>query len=463
MRAVTTGILSYAPAVILGLGAFMATFDVTAISLALPEIATSLALDDAQYVWVANAYNLAFAVMLITAGAIADQHGHRRALLLGTAAFLGSSVICSFASNFEVLIFGRALQGIAAAFIVCGGYALVGSQYPDKDSRVKAFGIVGTIAGSAMAVGPGLGGLITTYLGWPAVFLVKVPFCIAILAGTLLFVSDPNEERMDARLDVLGSAIFGVLLFLITWLLLNGPVVPLIDVIPPVWVGVIVLLLALFVWVELRQPHPAVELRLFTNPIFAGLALVPLVLAICYWSLILIIPRYFTGSLGLQLDMVTYLMLCFTVPMFLVPMLTVSLAKTWRQSSFFFVGLLLVAVGCLGLAFSAVSSELWIAIVAMIVAGSGAAAIQTQVSGALISSAPIQQAGSVSAVMTVLRQGGFAIGVALLNAAFTLQTTKMVLPFPPYAGVFLLCAAFAGVGAVTAYMLLKSKENRELD
>ena len=125
--------------------------------------------------------------------------------------------------------------------------------------------------------------------------------------------------------------------------------------------------------------------------------------------------------------------------MFLVPMLTVCLAKTWRQSSFFFVGLLLIAVGCLGLAFSAVSSELWIAIVAMIVAG------------------------SVSAVMTVLRQGGFAMGVALLNAAFTLQTTKLVLPFPPYAGVFLLCAAFAGIGAVTAYMLLKSKENREPD
>ncbi|WP_027244503.1 MFS transporter [Leisingera daeponensis] len=460
MQAVKSGIFYYAPAVILGLGAFMATFDVTAVSLALPEIAKSLALDGAQYVWVANAYNLAFAVMLIAAGAIADRHGHRRALLLGTATFVAASMICGFALSFEILILGRVMQGIAAAFMVCGGYALVGSQYPDKESRVQAFGIIGTIAGSAMAVGPGLGGLITAHFGWHIVFLVKVPFCIAILAGTLLLVSDPNEPRREARIDIRGSIVFGMLLFTMTWLLLNGPVFPGAEIALSFWIGAILLLFALFVRIELGQPHPAVDLSLFANTIFAGLALVPLILAICYWSLVLFIPQFLTESLGLPLEKVTYLMLCFTVPMFLVPMLSVGIAKTWRQSSFFCVGLILVGIGCLGLSASAMASDPRIAILAMIVAGSGAAAIQTQVSGALIASAPIEKAGSVSAVMTVLRQGGFAIGVAMLSAILTLQDTMPALPFPPFAGLFLICAAVAGIGAAITYLLLQHRESR---
>jgi MFS family permease len=450
----------YAPAVILGLGAFMATFDVTAVSLALPEIAKSLSLNDAEYIWVANAYNLTFAAMLIAAGAIADRYGHKLALLQGTATFLAASTICGFAPSFEILILGRMLQGIAAAFMVCGGYALAGSQYSDKESRVKAFGIIGTIAGSAMMIGPGLGGLITTHFGWHIVFLAKVPFCIAILAGALLFVSDPNEPRKDAQIDIWGMVVFGMLLFIITWLLLNGPVFPGTEIGLPIWIGAVLLLFVLFVRIELGQPQPAVDLRLFANPIFAGLALVPLILATCYWSLVLFIPRFLTDSLGLPLDKVTYLMLCFTVPMFLVPMLSVSIAKRWRQSGFFCVGLLLVGLGCLGLAASAIAIDFRIAILGMIVAGSGAAAIQSQVSGALIASAPIEKAGSVSAIMTVLRQAGFAVGVALLSAVLALQGTIPALPFTPFAGLFLICAAIAGIGAATTYLLLKSRENQ---
>lgn len=459
MQTVKSPTFFYAPAIILGLGAFMATFDVTAVSLALPEIARGLALDDAQYVWVANAYNLAFAVMLVAAGAIADQHGHRRALLLGTATFMAASMICGFAPSFEILIFGRVLQGTAAAFMVCGGYALVGSQYPDKESRVQAFAIVGTIAGSAMAVGPGLGGLITAYFGWHMVFLVKVPFCLALLGGTLLFVSGSIEPRKTARLDISGSMLFGMLLFIMTWFLLNGPVLLGVKIALPIWIGAMVLLFALFVRVELGQREPAVDLRLFSNAIFAGLALVPLILAVCYWSLILFIPRFLTEAFRLPLNVVTYLTLFFTVPMFLVPMLTVGIAKKWRQSSFFCIGLLLVGIGCLGLAASAIAGDFRVSIVAMMVAGSGAAAVQTQVSGALISSAPIEKAGSVSAIMTVLRQGGFAIGVALLSAVLALQDARPDLPYPPFAGLFVICAAIAVSGALISYLLLKSREN----
>jgi predicted MFS family arabinose efflux permease len=203
------------------------------------------------------------------------------------------------------------------------------------------------------------------------------------------------------------------------------------------------------VWIERRVRHPAIDLGLFRIRGFVGLALVPLVLAVSYWSLMVYLPLFLENSLRYDIDTISYLMLFFTVPMFAVPYLVTRVAATSRHSRFFGGGLVVVAAGCLLIAAGAQMPSLVVVAVGMTVAGIGAATVQNQVTGAIIASAPAGRAGSVAAIMTILRQGGFAVGSALLSNATG--------SFPALFGI---CVLVAGAGAVCTFLLIRSDETR---
>ncbi|KOV83465.1 hypothetical protein ADL03_20535 [Nocardia sp. NRRL S-836] len=433
---------------VMGLGGFIATFDVTAVSLVLADIGTQFTVDIAGSVWVMNGYSLALTVMLIVAGGLADRYGHQLSVIAGAALFGIASVACAFAPHFGVLVGGRVLQGIGGAFIVCGGLALVGTHYTEKADRVRAFALIGTIQGSALVLGPGLGGIIAGTLGWEWIFVINVPVCVFIIAGCLV-ARKQRGARKDNPLDVLGLAVFSALLFLTTWLLLYGPVVGSARLSWPIVAAVLLALFAGFVFVERRVRHPAVDLGLFRVRGFVGLALVPLCLAVSYWSLMVYLPLFLESSLRLGINTISYLMLFFTVPLFAVPYLVTRLATRARQSVFYGSGLAAVAAGCLTIALGAQFRSLGAVIAGMIIAAIGAASVQNQVTGALIATAPPDRAGSVAAIMTILRQGGFAVGSALLSNATG--------GFPLLFGV---CVLVAGVGAVSAFLLIRSDETR---
>ena len=446
----------YWPATIMGLGAFMATFDVTAVSLALPDIRADLSLDVSTSIWIMNAYALAFTVALIGAGAVSDRFGNRLALVCGTLFFLVASVICASADSLTVMVSGRILQGCAAAFIVCGGYALMGHIYPRKAQRVEAFAIMGVISGSALAVGPGLGGVIASQFGWAWIFLVNVPVCLLIAAGAMFGM----EERMSGvtkSLDLLGILTFGTFLFIASWSTLNGLSIAGKEIgLAPVLL-ILVVLLGAFVWIERRTETPAIQIEIFRNARFNGLALVPLCLAISYWSLIVFIPIYLEEVFQIGTQESALVLLAFTLPMFLVPLWVTGFASRWSEAKFFSTGLLLVAVGCLTIAIGAYRVSYGFSIGGMVLAGSGAASMQTQVSGALIASVSQDQAGAASAIMTILRQGGFVLGVALLSLALAHDFG----PLDRFTVLFLICAFTAGLGAASAYLLLKPKAKHQ--
>ncbi|MDJ0629334.1 MAG: MFS transporter [Rhodobacter sp.] len=449
-------LIRYWPATIMGLGAFIATFDVTAVSLALPLISETLELEVTKSIWIMNSYGLAFTVSLVGAGAVSDRYGNRLALVTGTLLFLVASVLCSLAGSFAAMIAGRVLQGFAAAFIVCGGYALMGHLYPEKADRVQAFAILGVISGSALAIGPGLGGVIASQFGWTWIFLINVPVCAMIAAGALIGIA---ERRGDGakRLDLIGIVVFGAFLLVASWSMLNGLSFAGRDVgIVPV-VAVLAVLLAAFVFIEKRSPAPAVQLEIFRNRSFNGLALVPLCLSVSYWSLIVFIPIYLEGVFRIETQQVAYIMLAFTLPMFVVPYLVTGLATEWSEEKFFSFGLGVVAAGCVVIALGAHQASYVFSIAGMVLAGVGAAAMQTQVSGALIASVPQDQAGAVSAIMTILRQGGFALGTALLSLTLAIDDG----PFGRFTVLFLVCAFTAGVGGIFTFALVRP--NRKAD
>ena len=460
-NASTISVKIYLPAIIMGLGAFIATFDVTAVSLALPEISSDFSLVLSDSVWVMNAYSLSFTIMLIVAGALSDRFGNKLSLVFGASLFLFASLLCAFAPDYTVLVAGRVAQGVAAAFIVCGGYALMGALFVEKEQRVKAFAIMGTIGGSALAIGPGLGGIITNQWGWEWVFLLKVPVCLFIVVGSTIGFQE-KKKNSTGRFDIGGVIIFSLLLFLVSWSLINGPKFLNYNL---GTLGVTLLsfaLLATFVVYEANVSNPAVEIRLFiTNARFVGFSAVPLCLAISYWSLIIYIPIYLQKVFQIDVQIISHIMLFFTFPMFLVPYATRGLAANLRDFIFYPGGLFIVGLGCFIMAISALQASYVIAVMGMVLASSGAAALQTQVSGALIASAPQDKAGSVSAIMTILRQGGFAVGVALLSVTVTSDASSSNNDQMAFVIMFGLCGIIAAIGCVLTYFLIFAGEQTE--
>jgi MFS family permease len=449
--------MKYIPSIAVGLGAFIATFDVTAVSLLLPAISSSFSLDIAGYVWVMDAYSLAFTIALMSAGALSDRFGQRLSVVAGALVFLLASVLCAYASGFGALIVGRIIQGIGAGFIVCGGLAWAGSMYKDKSERAQAFAIIGTISGSALAIGPVLGGSIAGAFGWNWVFLLNIPICILIVIGSLGWMS---EHRNDAppRIDVPGTVLVSLLLLASIWLLLHGSTVGdfVVGTIPSV-IAIGMMLLA-FIRVERRAPNPTIDIALFGNKKFVGLATVPLTLAISYWSLMVFIPVFLDSSMHLRSDHIFYFMLFFTAPMFVVPFLVAKLSAAARQSAYYSAGLLVVSVGCSLVTLGAFFYAIPFAIAGMFIAGVGAATIQSQISGALISSVPQERAGAASAILMVLRQGGFAVACALLSKV--LQTTLSIGPntFDSFTLLFFVCTVAAALGSAATFLLVRSHE-----
>jgi len=199
------------PALLLGMAGFLTNFDVTAVVIALPAIARELGLDVAGYAWVMDAYSLAFTACLLFAGALADRYGRRRALLVGNGIFALASLACGMAWDGPTLLAARALQGIGAAFIVTGGFALIASVYVQARARTDAFALVGVMSGVAMAFGPTMGGLVSSWIGWRWIFLINLPVCALVAWGVPRLVAEAREA-VPRPLDPLGVILFATAL-----------------------------------------------------------------------------------------------------------------------------------------------------------------------------------------------------------------------------------------------------------
>ena len=189
--------------------AFVVTqLDVTIVNVALPHIASDLAVHVAGLQWVVDAYTLPFAVLMLSAGVLGDRFGSRRAYLIGLAIFALASLACGLAPNAATLIGARAVQGAGAALLIPSSLALLNQAAANDHSlRARSVGLW-TAAGSvAIASGPIIGGLLLASMGWRSIFLVNLPLCVIGAALTLRAVPSSAPERTGHQLDLLGQSL----------------------------------------------------------------------------------------------------------------------------------------------------------------------------------------------------------------------------------------------------------------
>jgi EmrB/QacA subfamily drug resistance transporter len=250
------------------LGSFVAALDATVVNVALPAIENDLGGGLAGQQWVSNAYLLTLGSLILVGGSLGDLYGERRIFTIGVAGFGVVSVICAVAPSVEVLVAGRALQGVFGALLTPSALAVIVASFPPEE-RGAAIGSWTAWGGIAMVIGPLAGGWLIDVATWRWIFAINVPFVVATVLIVRVAVAERPREASQVRLDFLGAALCA--------LGLAGPVFALIrqpsvgwgspEVLVPALAGVT--MLALFVAREARTPHPMLPLGLFRRRNFA--------------------------------------------------------------------------------------------------------------------------------------------------------------------------------------------------
>ena len=276
---------------------FMLLLDITVVNTALPSIAKDLGASFNDLQWVVDAYTLSLAAVVLTAGSLADRFGRRLLFSGGLVAFAVASLAAGLAPDATVLNIARAIQGIGGAAMFAVSLALLAQEFPAGRERGTALGIYGATIGISVAVGPLVGGVITSGLGWRWVFFLNVPIGIAALAITRTQVResrDPNASRVDwPGLTTLSGGLFALVFALLRgndqgW---SSPLIL------GLFAAAAVLLVA-FVLVERRVSEPMLPLELFRSRAFTGVQFAAFAVSASLFALFLYLTLYLQDYLG---------------------------------------------------------------------------------------------------------------------------------------------------------------------
>ncbi|MEH1129627.1 MFS transporter [Micromonospora sp. CPCC 206061] len=202
------GLRAWPLAVVLGCASFLVLFDSLALATALPSIGADLGLGPSALQWVVSLYSLSIGALLILGGRTSDLWGRRRVLVASLAVTTAAGLLAGLAPSLPLLLAGRVLQGVAAAFALPAALSIAGTAYPTEPWRSRVFAVMAFAAWSAGLAGAILGGIITVHLGWRWVFLVTVPVGAAAFAAALaLLPADPPRRDRSERLDVAGAVL----------------------------------------------------------------------------------------------------------------------------------------------------------------------------------------------------------------------------------------------------------------
>ncbi len=245
------------------LAQLMVVLDVTIVNIALPSAQQDLGFSDGDRQWVVTAYTLAFGSLLLLGGRIADYTGRRRAFAIGAVGFAGASALGGAAGTFELLLAARALQGVFGALLAPAALSLISTSFTETRERARAFGVFGGIAAGGGAIGLLLGGWLTDAFDWRWCMYVNVLIAVAALAGIGLMRESRPAER--TRLDIPGSLLVSTGLVAVVYGLSEAESEGWTSgvVLTPLVAGL--LLLAAFLLVERRSAHPLLPLRVILD------------------------------------------------------------------------------------------------------------------------------------------------------------------------------------------------------
>lgn len=433
---------------ILALGLSMVVLDGTIVGVALPRIIDALHLNLTDAQWVNSLYAMVFAALLLTFGRLGDRFGRRGLFLVGVVIFVAGSMTAGLASGAGSLIASRALQGVGGAMILPATLSSVNATFRGRD-RAIAFGVWGAVMAGMAAVGPLLGGWLTTSFDWPWIFYVNVPLGILVLVGTLLWVPETKADITTRGYDVDGLLTSGIGMALIVFGIIEGTRLgwwrPLGDFsalgftwskdaaisIVPVALAVGLAFLGLFIlWERHRarvQRDAILDLTLFSVPTFTWGNLTALTVAIAEFAIVFVLPLHLVNVLGLSILEAGWVLAAMAAGALVSGMSARRLAERFDAAGVVLIGLALELVGVLLTAFVLPhDSTGWIMAVTLVAYGVGLGLASAQLTSTVLGDIPVDRSGSASATQSTVRQVGAAIGSAIAGSALAIGLSRIL-------------------------------------
>lgn len=405
---------------VLGLAAvasFMVALDTLVVSTALSTIRLDLGASVEELEWTVNAYNLSFAVLLMTAAALGDRFGRRRGFVFGLTLFSLASAACALAPDIGTLIAARAVQGAGAAFVMPLALALVSAAFP-PERRGAAVGALQGLTGLSVASGPVIGGAIAEGVAWQWIFWVNVP--IGLLAVPLVLARISESYGGDRTLDLRGLVLITGAALGLVWGLVRGNEAGWGSAEVVLSLAAAAVLLAAFVAWEARSRTPMLPLRLFRSRAFsAGNGAIFLTFAALF-SAVFFLAQFLQTTLGYGPLGAGLRLLPWTATLFFVAPVAGMLVDRYGERPFLATGLALQAAGLGWIALVAGPGMDYIELVpALMLAGCGVSMAIPAAQNSAVGAVPPEAIGKAAGTNSTLTQLGGVVGIAVGVAVFS--------------------------------------------
>jgi EmrB/QacA subfamily drug resistance transporter len=396
---------------------FMIMLDNTVVNVALPSIQRDLHATISSLEWTVNAYTLTFAVLLVTGGRMGDIFGRRTMFLFGVVLFALSSAFIGFAPTQEVLVAGRAVQGVGAAFMMPGTLSIISDAFPPQE-RGRAIGTWAGVSGLALAIGPVVGGALTEYVSWRAIFFLNLPVAAGAVAVTLFAARNSRDETVERSIDYPGIAALSVGLTGLILALIEGNSWGWGSTRIVVLFATAVLGLIAFVLIETHRRVPMVDFSFFKSRTFAGANLVAIVISFAMLAQFFFMALYMQNILGFSALQAGVRFLPSTLMIIIVAPISGRLADRIGPKPLIMAGLSLLALSLFLQSQIDVNSGYGALLPGFVLLGIGIALTMSPMSTAAMNAVDVTKAGVASGILSMGRMVGGSLGVAVTGALF---------------------------------------------
>ncbi len=397
------------------LGTFMASLAISIVSVALPAIQADLHASLAGLQWIVGAYALCLSAFMLSAGPLADRYGRKRIWLGGVVLFTLTSVVCAMASSLPVLIIGCALQGMAGALVIPGALSILTQAFPDPAERAHVIGGWASFNAISLILGPLLGGYLVDQVGWPSIFLVNLPLgVITVLLGLWSVEESANPEH--AALDPVGQVLSIVFLGALTYGLIKAGQDGWAAAPTVLALVVAAVALMLFIVVERRVARPVLPLDLFGGNDFTVYNFASFVLGFTGYTSLFLFSLFLQNAQGWSATQAGWRMAPVFLAMLMVSPLFGRLAARYGMRALLSTGYLLLGLAMLSMEQFTPATPYGAVAACFALLGIALGLAVPATGAAVMASAPRERSGAASATMNALRQGGMAIGIALLGS-----------------------------------------------
>jgi EmrB/QacA subfamily drug resistance transporter len=404
---------------------FMIMLDNTVVNVALPSIQRDLHASITSLEWTVNAYTLTFAVLLVTGGRLGDIFGRRTLFLFGVVVFAVSSALIGLAPSQELLVAGRAVQGIGAAFMMPATLSIISDAFPPQE-RGRAIGTWAGVSALALAIGPVLGGALTEYVSWRAIFFLNLPVAAGAIAVTLFAARNSRDETVDRSVDFPGIAAITVGLTSLILVLIEGNRWGWGSARALALFAATVIGFAGFAYIETHRRVPMVDFKFFRSRTFLGANLVAIVISFAMLAQFFFLALYMQNILHFSALQAGVRFLPSTLMIVVVAPIAGRLSDKIGPKPLIVAGLSLLGLSLFLQSRITDTTGYATLLPAFIVMGVGIALTMSPMSTAAMNAVDVAKAGVASGTLSMSRMVGGSLGVAVTGALFQNQFASRV-------------------------------------